>query len=151
MPLPKMKTEPEPNVPQEGGETEKTGQASQAHTTPSPPTPGLIPPKLKAGAIVAMGEALKAERKVWSKDAQDFVAEPDHATRLRAAELITAYAEGRPIERKFELRGNVETFEDRKAVMLESPEGIKTLRAVGAISEHEASAALRKLIPTSQD
>jgi hypothetical protein len=147
--LPKLQPEGEPSVEQTG-EVGKTGKTENGPRGRARLDSGeLIPPKLKAKALAALDTCLDAVK--WRKEGAEWTKDPDYATIIRAAELTLAYAEGRPVERKFELRGSVETFEDRKAAMLESPEGIRTLRAIGVVSEREAAEAMLKLLPAAQE
>jgi hypothetical protein len=106
----------------------------------------LIPDDLQAGAIDALRDCLKATRRYWDKDERCWQIEPDYQARLKAAELTLAYKVGRPVERKFEVRGNLDTFEQQKERLLKSAEGIRFLLAAGAINAQEAAEALSQTI-----
>lgn len=128
--------EAEENGPTDAGTRAREGQ--------------LIADSAKLAAVEALVEALGATRRYWDKDAKAWTIEPDYATRIRASELILAYAEGRPVERRLEVRANAETWEAQKSRQLKSPEGIRFLLAAGAVSRKEADEAFAKLGKTPE-
>jgi hypothetical protein len=110
---------------------------AQACTDGGVAEPGqIIPKNVKAEALTALHEALKADKALWSKELGKYYTEPDHATRLRAAELVLAYAEGRPVERKLTLTGSAGGgFDERIAQLCATPEGLRIAISLGIIAE----------------
>ena len=96
----------------------------------------LIPSEVKTKAIAALDAALTATRLLWSKELTTYIEEADHATRVRAAELVLAYAEGRPVERKLTLTGSAGGgFDERIAQLCATPEGLRIAISLGIVAE----------------
>ena len=64
-------------------------------------------------------EAMYAEHRFWKDQGKDddgralgeWVFEPDHKTRVAAANMVAAYAEGLPVQRQLIATGKIEDFE----------------------------------------
>ena len=102
---------------------------------PSPSGSALIPPDLRAGAIDALRDGLKATRRYWSKEQKDFVEEPDYGVRVKTAELVLAYAEGRPVERQVRLSGDFKGFNEKLEQLCATPEGLAMAVKLGLVAE----------------
>ena len=157
MPLPKLKPE-KPDVPQEqpkkpkreGGRKSQNSAAGRAgagaaDSADQPENGPLVSRKSVTKAMQALEQALNAEKVVYGRSKDQFETQRDWPTVVRAAELILAYGEGRPVERRLEIRATSETFDAQKARMLSSPEGIRFLLAAKAITEAEATEAFTRL------
>lgn len=90
----------------------------------------MISAELKDEAIDGLRDGLRATRRYWDKGSEEWVVEPDYATRTRNIELILAYAEGRPVERTVKLTADFSTFSDKLAKLVSTPEGLRTAIAL---------------------
>lgn len=106
---------------------------------------GLVDRETVQEAIRELKNALQANKVVWGKTKEQFETSADWPTRVKAAELILAYGEGRPVERRIEIKANADTWEDQMKRHLGSAEGIRFLRSAGAITPDQADEALEKL------
>ena len=100
----------------------------------------LISDALRDEAIQTLKESLRATKSLWSREADAFVAEPDFSTRTRAAELVLAYAEGRPVERTVRLNGDFSTYSEKLARLVSTPEGLRIAIAAGLVENPEKKA-----------
>ena len=99
----------------------------------------LIPPSLRDAAVEELHATMKATRRYWDKASGAFVEEPDYATRQRAIELVLAYAEGRPVERKVNLTGDFSTYSEKLERMIATPEGLRLAIAAGLVDDPRKS------------
>lgn len=109
-------------------------------------TESLVDREICRKAVDRAVAALGAKRIVYGKSKDQFEEHDDWPTIIKAVELLLAYGEGRPIERRLELKGNLATFDQQRAQLMNSPEGIKLLRAAGLITDREAVEALAETI-----
>jgi len=145
-PKPVSKTTPELNPKQFNPDVGLKKPAGPRAPVRAQADPGmLIPADLKAAALDKLGECLRATRRYWNKDAKTWDVEADFQTALRSIELILAYGEGRPVERRIELSLKGESWEEQRDRAMTSPEGVRFLLAAGAISREQADAALAEL------
>jgi hypothetical protein len=116
----------------------KTDRAKSSAGEPAQATPadsGLIPADLKAKAIQALYAGLTATRRYWDKDQKAFVEEPDYGTRVKTAELVLAYAEGRPVERQVRLTGGFKEYNEKLEQLCSTPEGLAIAVKLGLVAE----------------
>jgi hypothetical protein len=71
--------------------------------------------------LKVLRDAKKACHQVYDTKKKKLVKVPDHKTRLAATTLSRAYHEGKPIERKEVLTGDIESFPDLVARLKNSP------------------------------
>ncbi len=142
MPLPKIKLEEIKNpVEQKEG---KVISPRPAKLAPASARAGddalavLIRPELREKALAALEEGLVATKRFYDKEAGGWVAEPDYQTRVRAAELVLAYAEGRPVERKVELKGSFAGYDEKLEKLCATPVGLAAAIKLGLVSEGAA-------------
>lgn len=88
---------------------------------------------MRAKSIQTLAAAMDATRRYWDKDGQKWIEEPDWATRTKSAELVLAYADGRPVEMKIELTGGFEGFDQKLAKLCSTPEGLKLAAQAGLV------------------
>ncbi len=141
MPLPKIKTGGNPD-PRGTNADSQTGTKTDAldfgpRAGEAPKTGPLIATNLRDDAIAGLSDSLKATRRFWDKASSAFVEEPDFATRLRAIELVLAYAEGRPVERKVSLTGDFKDYNSKLEKLLATPEGLRVAIAAGLVEPLE--------------
>ena len=109
------------------------------------PTGALaIPADMQAEALAALARALNAQKRFWSKGGSEWIVEPDYAAQLKAAELTLAYAVGRPVERRVELTGSFEAYDEKLEKLCSTPEGLKLATAAGLVSGGEERRTVRK-------
>jgi hypothetical protein len=84
-------------------------------------------------------EAMNATHRYWRDDGKDpktgrakgeWVIEPDHKTRLAAANMVAAYKEGLPVQRQIHLGANFTELKDVVARFKQSPAGQRYLRLI---------------------
>ena len=130
MSLPKIQTQSDPTVPQTGTKTEPADPQNPASAlTPS------LPPAMRSRAVTALDRALDATRPKWDTAAKTFVEEQDFGTQLKAAELILAYTDGRPVERQVKLTGDFQNYDSKLEKLLASPEGMRVAIAAGLVEK----------------
>lgn len=139
MKLPKLQPE---NVEQ-GGVTEM--DQSQPSRVCTPETGKLISPELRAKALAALEEGLSATKRFWDRENEKWIVEPDYPTRSRNAELVIAYSDGKPVERKVQLTGDFKDWNSKMEDALASPEGIRVALAANLITEQVAEEKRQKL------
>ena len=81
-------------------------------------------------AIQALGEALTATKQFWSQPGKQFVSEVDHITRIKAADILLSYTDGRPVERKEVVVATFESVDEMKNRVKQSPALDASLREV---------------------
>jgi hypothetical protein len=113
----------------------KTDSPRSPASRATPPQGLLIPAAMRDRALRALAEGLMATKTQWDAKEKGLRTDPDHATRVKAAELILAYAEGRPVERVVKLTGDVSTYDDRLEKLLATPEGLRIARTLGIIQK----------------
>ena len=128
-------------VPQDEPHPFPPEKPSRARATPPAGQKPLIAPDLRDDAIAALREGLKATRRFWDKASGMFQEEPDYAARTRAAELVLAYAEGRPIERQVKLSGDFSSYSDKLAKLVATPSGLKQAIALGLVEKPQKDAS----------
>ena len=132
------------NIPRVGSKTEAI-QSSGSRVTPPPCL--LIPPALRDSALAALAEGLTATKTQWDTKEKGLRTDPDHSTRVKSAELILAYAEGRPVERKVNLTGDFNNYDSKLEKLLASPEGMRVAIAAGLVEPLEKPAKARRGTP----
>lgn len=88
-------------------------------------------------AIQRLKDALDAKKVIYGKSKDQFQEQDDWPTIVKAAELLLAYGEGRPVERQLIIKGNAENFDERIAKLVASPAGRALAVQMGLISETE--------------
>jgi hypothetical protein len=85
-------------------------------------------------------EAMNADRRYWVDKGKNpktgramgyWASEPDHKTRIAAANMMAAYTEGLPIQREVQLNANVDDLQQTIDNLKHSPAGQKMLEAMG--------------------
>jgi hypothetical protein len=76
-------------------------------------------------------EAMGATTAIYDLPKKKWIERPDHNTRLKAANMVAAYAEGLPVQRQIQLNANLETLAETLESVKSSPETIRALEAVG--------------------
>lgn len=133
MPLPKIKPQNQGSVPQEGTKTEPGQIPASRASLPTHRDGLMIPPRMKLRALASLNAALKATRSQHGSKGEGLKTEADHATRVKAAELILAYAEGRPVERSVKLTGDFSNYDDRLEKLCSTPEGLRIAINAGLV------------------
>jgi hypothetical protein len=90
-------------------------------------------------------DAMTATRRFWKNEGTDakgkakgrWVVEPDHRTRISAANMVAAYMEGLPVQRQIALRGEFSELGDMIREMNESGEARRLLPALVGRSESQ--------------
>ena len=72
-------------------------------------------------------KAKRATHRIFDPAAKQLVEVPDHKTRLAAITLELAYAEGRPVERQVQVRGEFEDLEALRQRLQSLPSLEKTV------------------------
>ena len=78
-------------------------------------------------------EACDATHRVFDIEAKHTVMVPDHKTRLAATTLRRAYVEGTPVKREVKIIQDFRSTDDVLADFRQSPEGMRTLRALSGL------------------
>ncbi len=137
--LPKIEVQKTTDVPREGQEeTISSKPKNLARVTPSETSQMLIKPELQQKALAALEEGMAATKRYFNKEDGGWVAEPDYATRVRSAELVLAYAVGRPVERKVELKGSFTGYDEKLEKLCATPEGLAAAIKLGLVTEERA-------------
>jgi hypothetical protein len=95
-------------------------------------------PVLAKKAKRAIEEAMDATRPVWSKEAETFVDQPDHKTRMVAVELYLHNTVGLPVQRTENLNINKTVARDTEK---HPPAAIAEMRRI--IAKEDAEMAKR--------
>ena len=132
------------NIPQVGS---KTGAIQSSGSRVTPPSGLLISSALRDNALTALAEGLTATKTQWDTKEKGLRTDPDHSTRVKSAELILAYAEGRPVERKVNLTGDFNNYDSKLEKLLASPEGMRVAIAAGLVEPLEKPAKARRGTP----
>jgi hypothetical protein len=89
-------------------------------------------------------EAMLATHRYWSDEGKDpktgrakgkWVIEPDHKTRITAANMVAAYSEGLPIQRQVQLNANFKDLSEDLRALKGSPEAMRMLRSLGGLPD----------------
>jgi len=99
-------------------------------------------PVLAKKAKRAIEEAMDATRPVWSKEAETFVDQPDHKTRMVAVELYLHNTVGLPVQRTENLNINKTVARDSEK---HPPAAIAEMRRI--IAKGDAEMAKRAAAP----
>lgn len=73
-------------------------------------------------AIDCLLEGLEAERSFYDAGSKSTLTEPDYKTRVTAAEILLAYTDGKPIERKEIVKMTMDSMESYTERIKRSPE-----------------------------
>lgn len=73
-------------------------------------------------AVQTLMDCLGAVRYSWDGMAKEMVESADYSTRARAAEIILNYREGKPVERKEVVFASIDSLDQMKEKMRQSPE-----------------------------
>lgn len=87
--------------------------------------------KVKAKAVIA--DALGANLQRYDVETRHLDITPDHKTRLAAATLLFAYAEGLPVKREVVLTGGFKSADEVVALLQESPEARRAMEALSGL------------------
>jgi len=80
-------------------------------------------------------EATQAETRIYDVDNKQWLAFPDHKTRLAATTLRRAYTEGLPVKRQITLTGTFASAEEVLERLRSSPEAMKAIAGAGVALE----------------
>jgi len=78
-------------------------------------------------------DACDAMHHIFDPKLKCMVSVPDHRTRLAAVTLRRAYVEGTPVHREIKFTKEFRSVDENLATLRESPEGMRTLRALSAL------------------
>ena len=78
-------------------------------------------------------EAKNAMHRIYDHAEKRMIEVPDHRTRLAAVMLHLAYVEGLPVKREVRLVQDFRSTDDVLADIRQSPEGMRTLRALSGL------------------
>jgi hypothetical protein len=128
-------------------EAKKAGQLAPAHAhAENPQKPVRIPKSIQSlldsltdddirAVAQVYREGMTATRRYWVDEGKDedgrikghWEIEPDHKTRIQAANMVAAYREGLPVHRQIQLTGEFEDLQTLMEPMQQSPAGRESL------------------------
>lgn len=95
-----------------------------------------------AAVVRVYREAMNAERSFWKETGRDpktgksigaWHSEPDHKTRISAANMVAAYMEGLPIQRQIQMRGDFVELGDLLHGARASGEAMRLMPAIKSL------------------
>lgn len=116
-------------------EQNEKGDGNDGVENPSRARTPTVSPTMRERAIETLAAGMDATRRYWDKEGQKWIEEPDWSVRYKSAELVLAYADGRPVEMKVELTGGFEGYDQKLAKLCSTPEGLKLAVQAGLIGE----------------
>ena len=89
-------------------------------------------------ALDTLIDGLTSERSYYDVLRKSTVTEPDFKTRAQCAEILLAYTDGKPVERKEIIQHNADSMEALAARVKKSPELLSVMRKMVADAEKPA-------------
>jgi hypothetical protein len=118
----------------QAGEVQETAdQTSRARSE----TGSLVPKATVKKAIERLTKALNAKKTVFDRGSSKFVEHEDWPTIVKAAEMLLAYGEGRPVERQVIIKADAQNYDQKLEKLMASPAGRALAKQMGLVTEKD--------------